>query len=127
VGSVLTEKQAAVLAFLRRRADRGDPPPTNREICDEFGWSSTRSARDHLSALARKGRVQLPSGRGHRRVRVLGGATPPSLGRFRVLRSGHVSLEGRVTYLREGTIVERVGYSARQWAVIQEQLGLKET
>lgn len=67
----LTDKQAAVLAFLRRRADRGEAPPTNREICDEFGWSSTRAARDHLRALARKGYVDLSSGRGHRRVRIL--------------------------------------------------------
>jgi repressor LexA len=67
----LTDKQAAVLDFLRRRADRGEPPPTNREICTEFGWSSTRSARDHLRALARKHYVELSGGRSHRRVRLL--------------------------------------------------------
>lgn len=65
----LTEKQAAVLDFLRRRADRGEPPPTNQEICDEFRWSSTRAARDHLRRLERKGYLEL-SGRGHRRVRL---------------------------------------------------------
>lgn len=71
----LTEKQAAVLQFLRRRADHGEPPPTNREICDEFGWTSTRSARDHLRVLARKRYVEL-SGRGHRHVRLLDEPTP---------------------------------------------------
>lgn len=65
----LTEKQAAVLDFLRRRADLGEPPPTNQEICDEFKWSSTRAARDHLRRLERKGYVEL-SGSGHRRVRL---------------------------------------------------------
>lgn len=67
----LTGKQAAVLDFLRRRADNGDPPPTNREICAEFGWNSTRSARDHLRALARKGYVEVSGGRGHRSIRIL--------------------------------------------------------
>ena len=81
----LTEKQAAVLEFLRRRADRGEPPPTNQEICDEFKWSSTRAARDHLRRLERKGYVEL-SGRGHRRVRVRDEPTPvarvPLVGRI---------------------------------------------
>jgi repressor LexA len=81
----LTEKQAAVLDFLRRRADRGEPPPTNQEICDEFRWSSTRAARDHLQRLERKGYVEL-SGRGHRRVRLRDESTPvarvPLVGRI---------------------------------------------
>jgi repressor LexA len=81
----LTEKQAAVLDFLRRRADLGEPPPTNQEICDEFRWSSTRAARDHLRRLERKGYVEL-SGRGHRRVRLRDEPTPvvrvPLVGRI---------------------------------------------
>jgi repressor LexA len=71
VRDTLTEKQAAVLEFIRRRADCGEPPPTNREICDEFGWRSTRSARDHLRALKQKSFVQMSSKRSHRRVRLV--------------------------------------------------------
>lgn len=82
----LTEKQAAVLEFLQRRLDRGEPPPTNQEICDEFGWGSTRSARDHLRALARKRYVELSRWRGHRGIRLISPEAPvtrvPLLGRI---------------------------------------------
>ena len=53
---------------MRRRVDSGDPPPTYRELCAEFGWKSTGTVRDHLRALVRKGYVGL-SGR-HRQLRL---------------------------------------------------------
>jgi repressor LexA len=59
----LTQVQARVLDVIRRRVDAGEPPPTYRELCTEFGWSSTGTARDHLRALARKGFVELSQGR----------------------------------------------------------------
>lgn len=62
----LTNIQAQLLAALRRRVEAGDPPPSYRMLCTEFGWSSTGTVRDHLRALARKGYVQLPGGRGGR-------------------------------------------------------------
>jgi repressor LexA len=65
---VLTTIQQRVLEALRRRADHGDPAPTYRELCAEFGWASTGTARDHLRALVRKGYVQL-TGR-HRQLRL---------------------------------------------------------
>ena len=59
----LTPIQSKVLDLLRRRADCGEPPPTYRDLCREFGWSSTGTARDHLRALARKGFIDLAGGR----------------------------------------------------------------
>jgi repressor LexA len=68
VDAPLTPIQAKVLDAVRRRADRGQPPPTYRELCAEFGWGSTGTARDHLQALARKGYLELSGG--HRSVRL---------------------------------------------------------
>lgn len=68
--SGLTSMQAAVLAAIRRRLDRGEPAPTYRDLCAEFGWASTGTARDHLRALERKGFVELPAGRRHRQIRL---------------------------------------------------------
>ena len=62
----LTDIQARLLAALRQRMEHGEPPPSYRELCAEFGWSSTGTARDHLRALARKGYVELPGNRGGR-------------------------------------------------------------
>lgn len=66
-----TPAQARVLAAIQQRVDQGEPAPTYREICREFGWSSTGTVRDHLRALARKGYVDL-SGPQHRQVRLRG-------------------------------------------------------
>lgn len=62
----LTEAQADVLTAVRHRVSRGQTPPSYRDLCTEFGWSSTGTARDHLKALERKGYVQLPRRRGGR-------------------------------------------------------------
>lgn len=62
----LTETQRRVLHAVRQRIEAGDPPPSYRDLCAEFGWSSTGTARDHLSALQRKGYVDLPRRRGGR-------------------------------------------------------------
>jgi repressor LexA len=39
----------------RQRVAEGAPPPTHRELCREFGWKSTATARDHIRALVQKG------------------------------------------------------------------------
>ena len=65
----LTPIQRKVLESLRRCADLGEAPPTYRDLCQEFGWSSTGTARDHLRALARKGYLE-PSGGRARLVRL---------------------------------------------------------
>ena len=62
----LTIVQAEILSAVRQRVGRGKPPPSYRELCSEFGWRSTGTARDHLKALERKGYVQLPGHRGGR-------------------------------------------------------------
>ncbi len=67
----LTQVQADVLAAIRGRLDRGEPPPTYRDLCAEFGWGSTGTVRDHLRALARKGYLELSGGRAHRQIRLL--------------------------------------------------------
>lgn len=69
----LSTAQAAVLAELHRRNDSGEPLPTYRELCAQFRWSSTGTARDHLQALARKGYIQLSNGRA-RKIQILGSA-----------------------------------------------------
>lgn len=80
----LSSIQADVLSAIRRRVDRGDPVPSYRELCDEFGWRSTATVRDHLKALARKGYLEL-SGQRHRQIRLLRDDVPvsrvPLLGR----------------------------------------------
>ncbi len=55
--------QRRVLCFFERRARHGLPPPTLRELCEEFGWSSTGTARDHIRALVRKGLLEAAQGR----------------------------------------------------------------
>lgn len=53
----LTDRQLEVLEFLRRYQRENCMPPTMREICLEFGFTSTNAAFEHLSALERKGHV----------------------------------------------------------------------
>jgi repressor LexA len=64
----LTAIQRQVLEVLRRHADLGEPAPTYRELCAEFGWASTGTVRDHLRALVRKGYLRL-TGR-HRQLQL---------------------------------------------------------
>jgi repressor LexA len=70
VERALTPIQAEVLETIQRRLDRGEPVPTYRDLCAEFGWRSTGTARDHLRALERKGRLELSGGRAHRQIRL---------------------------------------------------------
>lgn len=81
----LTPAQAGLLAAIRDRASRGEPVPSYRDLCEEFGWASTGTARDHLQALARKGYITLGGGRA-RQVRLVDAPVP--VARLRVL--GHV-------------------------------------
>lgn len=53
-----TEQQLAVHAFMLAFHDREGVWPSLREICDEFGFSSTNSAHAHLTALKKKGLVR---------------------------------------------------------------------
>lgn len=53
----LTVPQQKIVRFLEERERRGEGPPTYREICKHFGYSSTKAAADHVAALERKGFV----------------------------------------------------------------------
>ncbi len=81
----LTEVQARVLDAVRERVQTDEPPPSYRDLCAEFGWSSTGTARDHLQALERKGYVDLPRSRGGRvrlRHKLPGTGRAPIVGRI---------------------------------------------
>jgi repressor LexA len=87
MGSIpsLTARQDRVLQVFRTRAREGLSPPTYRDLCREFGWHSTGTARDHIRALVRKGLVDPASGRarGTRlRVPVVPPLTLPLMGRI---------------------------------------------
>ena len=54
----LTDKQAAILAFLRRYFWENDMLPPSRTIQLHFGFASQTSAMVHMKALARKGAIE---------------------------------------------------------------------
>jgi repressor LexA len=58
----LTPRQKDVLAFLRSYAKEKQMPPTRKEICANFGWSSIQAAQDHLIQLERRGAIRLLEG-----------------------------------------------------------------
>ncbi|ACB77330.1 transcriptional repressor LexA [Opitutus terrae] len=59
---MLTEKQEAILDYIRSvQAQRGVPPST-REIQRHFGYESQNAAMNHLRALARKGQLHQVDG-----------------------------------------------------------------
>ncbi len=55
----LTQKQSAILAFIRDRIKQDSMPPTRAEIAEHFGFRSKTAAVDHLRALANKGYIEL--------------------------------------------------------------------
>lgn len=82
----LTGPQRRIIDVFRQRANAGLAPPTYRELCREFGWSSTGTARDHLKALIRKGALETGTGRARgahlRSLRVAETAILPLRGRI---------------------------------------------
>lgn len=54
----LTEKQRAILDFIKAEIDERGYPPTHRDICAAFGWRSIRASAKHLLALERKGYIE---------------------------------------------------------------------
>jgi repressor LexA len=51
----LTERQQAVLNFIREHIDGRGVAPTLQEISDTFAFKSTASAQKHIALLAKKG------------------------------------------------------------------------
>jgi repressor LexA len=79
----LTELQHAVLRAFEEAASSNEAPPTYRELCARFGWSSTATARDHLRALIAKGALRRAAGRRNYRLARPGeaGVSVPVVGR----------------------------------------------
>jgi repressor LexA len=50
-----TQKQRDILGMFLDRWERGETPPTHREICTRFGFHSPKAAADHIAALKKKG------------------------------------------------------------------------
>ena len=68
----ITDRQREVLAFVVAHIEAKGYPPTVREVGAHFGWSSTRTAGEHLHALASKGALEITPGVA-RGIRVLEG------------------------------------------------------
>ena len=58
----MTEKQKAVLAFIREFIAKTGFPPTRVEIAVGMGYRSPNAAEDHLKALERTGAIELIHG-----------------------------------------------------------------
>ena len=59
----LTERQAAILSFIKEFASDKGYPPTIPEIQKEFGIRSPNGVNNHLKALIRKGYIKRDSSR----------------------------------------------------------------
>lgn len=55
---MLTERQSAILGFMREHQRRHGLPPSTREIQRHFGFASQTTVMDHLQALAAKGQLE---------------------------------------------------------------------
>ena len=88
----LTDRQQAILDFVRERIAADGLPPTWAEIARAFGFRQTRAAQKHLQALEAKGYLTLLPGKAR-------GIRLPSSAQARTsLRDGEVELPilGRV-------------------------------
>lgn len=68
--ALLTQKQREIYVFLRDVQKNGEPAPSISEISQHFGFRSSRSARDHLKALERKGLIRRDANKA-RSIRIL--------------------------------------------------------
>ena len=59
----LTDRQRAILEFVRERIAVDGLPPTWAEIAAAFGFRQTRAAQKHLQAIAAKGHLTLLPGK----------------------------------------------------------------
>lgn len=74
----LTSIQKYLLEIIQQHSEEGKPVPTYRELCKQFGWTSTATARDHLKALEKKGYIHLSGGRA-RSLEVIHSSNKPLL------------------------------------------------
>lgn len=71
----LTPRQQQVIDLIRDYLRDEGMPPTRVEIAQALGLRSANAVEDHLKALARKGHLEILSGR-NRNIRLLDGRTP---------------------------------------------------
>lgn len=57
--ALLTARQSAVLDYIRFRVDHAGAPPTYREIGTKFGITSPNGVKCHLTALEKKGCIEI--------------------------------------------------------------------
>ncbi len=66
----LTDRQSAILDFLKRHIEEEGYPPTRADIARKFGFRSPNAAEEHLKALRRKGVIEMSPHRS-RAIRIL--------------------------------------------------------
>jgi repressor LexA len=66
----LTPRQQQVFELIRRYVQEQGMPPTRAEMAQALGLRSANAVEDHLKALARKGYIEIISGR-NRNIRLL--------------------------------------------------------
>ncbi|MBF0565043.1 MAG: repressor LexA [Nitrospirae bacterium] len=87
----LTDRQREVFEFIKGHVVSHGYPPTIREICGQFGFSSPLSAQQHVDALVKKGYVRKAAAK----QRALELVTPTTSGIFPVvgrIRAGNPAL-----------------------------------
>jgi repressor LexA len=89
----LTDRQRAILDFVRERIAVDGLPPTWAEIARAFGFRQTRAAQKHLQAIAAKGHLVLLPGKA-RGIRLPAGSAPASA------RGASAGIAARATTLR---------------------------
>jgi repressor LexA len=59
----LTIKQTKIIEFIKHWQITNGHPPTQAEICDHFGFSSSNTVRGHLLLIEKKGHLRLNCGK----------------------------------------------------------------
>ena len=59
----LTKRQQEILDYLHNKIIDGKPTPSIREVASHFGLRSTKTIRDHFTALERKGMIKREAGK----------------------------------------------------------------
>lgn len=110
----LTERQQAILEFIRQHITENGYPPTVREIGSAFGIRSTNGVADHLKSLERKGYLERGSLKS-RALRPLAAEEPdPTFNELPVVQS-----EGR-----RATVTSLVEHRAKLGIASQKKEGV---
>lgn len=84
----LTQRQNEIYKYLLKIQREGCPSPSISELSGHFGFRSTRSARDHLKALERKGLIQRDANKARSiRVHETAGVATPAVNNIPLLGS----------------------------------------